>query len=96
MADSAAATQRMNNENNCPFKSSSRTEKTIKRKFTDNSVNSIDISIRIIFFRLTIMPRIPNVNRINPNCKKFSTIRWENRDSNPGALEEHFISNEAQ
>ena len=56
----------------------------------------MDINIKIMFFRFTIIPSTPRVNKINPTCRKFSNMERENRDSNPGAHEEHFVSNEAR
>jgi hypothetical protein len=62
MADSEAATVRINKTNNCPDTSSKYLEKVIKFKFTDNNINSIDIIKIRIFLRLKIKPSTPTKN----------------------------------
>lgn len=59
MADSAAATVKINITNTCPIISSKYIEKIAKFKFTDNKSNSIDIIIIKIFFLFIIIPSNP-------------------------------------
>jgi hypothetical protein len=69
MADSAAATVKINSENTCPIISSKYTEKIIKLKLIANNINSIDINIIIIFFRVIKIPNIPKMNSIVETIK---------------------------
>jgi hypothetical protein len=59
IAASAAATTRINKEKICPDKSLSKYEKPTKFILADNNINSIDISIVIIFFLLIKIPKKP-------------------------------------
>lgn len=64
IADSAAATVKINNANICPKISSKKTENTIKLKFIASSINSIDINIIIIFFLFKNIPLSPIKNKM--------------------------------
>ena len=63
MADSAAATTKTYKANIWPIILSKNAENTIKSKLIANNINSIDISIIIIFFLLTTIPKIPIRNK---------------------------------
>jgi len=88
MADSAAATVKINKAKICPMISSKKKEKIIKLKFMAKSINSIDISIRIIFFLFNIIPDNPirkstiEINKnllISVNIKKVKIRFLENK-----------------
>ena len=59
IAASAAATTKINKEKICPDKSPRIFENPIKFMFAERSINSIDISIVIRFFRFTKIPKKP-------------------------------------
>lgn len=70
IADSAAATVKMKNENNCPMASSFAHEKLMKFKFTDKSNNSMDINTISIFLRIKATPIRPTQNKQNVGINK--------------------------
>lgn len=71
IADSAAATVKINNENICPMISSIKIEKKTKFKFIDNNNSSIDIKMIIIFCRFKIIPNKPKQKRKKEKIKMF-------------------------
>ena len=63
IADSEAATVKINKANNSPKISSKYNEKNIKFKLIDNNINSIEISINIRLCLLIIIPNNPRLKR---------------------------------
>ncbi len=72
IAASAAATTRTKRAKIWPNKSFKILEKTTKLMLADNSINSIDIKIVIIFFLLIKIPKKPIEKRIVDNMRKCS------------------------
>jgi len=69
IADSAAATVKINKAKIWPIKSSKYTEHRTKFRLTASNINSKDISIMIIFFLFKKIPHTPIKNRIKLTVK---------------------------
>ena len=69
IAASAAATTNTNKAKIWPKRSSNVLEKPTKFIFVAKSISSIDISIEIIFFRFTNIPRKPIENVIEDSIR---------------------------
>ena len=72
IADSAAATVKINKENSWPYKSSKYTENIMKLRFKLNNTSSTHINIIKIFLRFNTMPTKPIMNKriFVVNCAK--------------------------
>jgi len=72
VADSAAATVKINNENNWPYKSSKYNENVTKFKLMLNNTISIHINVTRICRRFKIIPKRPikNKNKFTVLCIK--------------------------
>lgn len=62
MADSDAATVKINSEKICPFISPKKTEQTTKFKLAPNNKISTDMISRITFFLFSVIPHRPTIN----------------------------------
>lgn len=74
IADSAAATVKIKNENNWPTASSFKHEYKIKFKLTAKSNNSIDINTISILRRTKKIPKRPTINKYPTGKNKFIKV----------------------
>lgn len=69
-AASAPATAIIYSEKSWPIKSSKKTENTTKLKLTDKNSISIDTIVKIIFLRVTKIPKMLKKNNVIEKNKK--------------------------